>query len=346
MLQENEPEQNFIATAGEVENQNEVIVMDSDTSVPICPIQVMTSYSGKRTPKESTSQSTKKQRFRKLKDMAELLVRDFDYDIIIFAYAPNKHRGTSFGNAYGENANRLLNEEEIGKRWKNEWMELSSSFAKRKHPVVSPSTPFETSALDNKVSTSAGTVVESTPLSEAAVAAASKKANDQKARLNMLAENRRRKTAERKAEWAKLINSLTKSDPQSLKSKAKSELRGKEKDRTLKRNNAQKHMITTKTVRLNSFPEKRNAAVDDRSSTERVTCTSVEPHHTTDAELESDRNTVQEPKKPKVQLQSRTSLALKSHQKPIVLKLIRAEEVPQNSNLIEIRNVIANKTKN
>jgi len=162
----------------------------------------------------------------------------------------------------------------------------------------------------------------------------------------MLAENRRRKTAERKAEWAKLINSLTKSDPQSLKSKAKSELRGKEKDRTLKRNNAQKHMITTKTVRLNSFPEKRNAAVDDRSSTEQVTCTSVEPHHTTDAELESDRNTVQEPKKPKVQLQSRTSLALKSHQKPIVLKLIRAEEVPQNSNLIEIRNVIANKTKN
>ena len=111
----------------------------------------MTSYSGKRTPKESTSQSTKKQRFRKLKDMvnsfmikdslmfheriylkAELLVRDFDYDIIIFAYAPNKHRGTSFGNAYGENANRLLNEEEIGKRWKNEWMELSSSFASNK----------------------------------------------------------------------------------------------------------------------------------------------------------------------------------------------------------------------
>ena len=40
MLQENEPEQNFIATAGEVVNQNEVIVMDSDTSVPICPIQV------------------------------------------------------------------------------------------------------------------------------------------------------------------------------------------------------------------------------------------------------------------------------------------------------------------
>jgi len=77
MLQENEPEQNFIATAGEVVNQNEVIVMDSDTSVPICPIQVMTSYSGKRTPKESTSQSTKKQRFRKLKDMVNsFMIKD------------------------------------------------------------------------------------------------------------------------------------------------------------------------------------------------------------------------------------------------------------------------------
>ena len=66
---------------------------------------------------------------------AELLVRDFNYEIIIFAYTPNKRRGTSFGCAYGENANKLLNEE-VGQRWKNEWMEFSNSFASEKNAIT------------------------------------------------------------------------------------------------------------------------------------------------------------------------------------------------------------------
>jgi len=206
--------------------------------------------------------------------------------------------------------------------------------------VVSPSIPLETSVYDKKTPKSSEAVVESTPLSEAALAVAFKKANEKKARLAMLADSRRKKTAERKAEWANIINNFAKTDPQSLISKTKSEILQKEKDSTLERSKIQQNVNSMKTVSLDSLSEKRNAAVNDKSSAKQDTCSSIEVQHSIIAEPESYLNTGQEPKKPKIALQSRTSLALKSHQKPIVLKLVRADEIPQNSNLIEIRNVI------
>jgi len=142
--------------------------------------------------------------------------------------------------------------------------------------VVSPSIPLETSVYDKKTPKSSEAVVESTPLSEAALAVAFKKANEKKARLAMLADSRymifkthfrdsifvilffrRKKTAERKAEWANIINNFAKTDPQSLISKTKSEILQKEKDSTLERSKIQQNVNSMKTVSLDSLSEKR-----------------------------------------------------------------------------------------
>jgi len=275
MLKEDETEQK--AAPDEVTAEN--CFVDSGKS----PVQLME----KRKAKESTSQSTRKQRFRRLKDTAELLVRDFDYDIIIFTYAPNKHRGTSFNCAYGENAKRLFNEKQVGQRWKNEWTEISRGFTKRVRPVVSSSTPFQTGKKDVSKS------IETTAETEAALL---KKANEKKARLAMLANNRHRKTAEKKAERSKLINA---------KSNPDCEISRKEKEATQIRNNA-----VILDAGMPSLTDKRAIS-----------------HPSTPGRPDDIQH----------KLKTKTSLNLKSHQKPIVLKLVRPEQVPHNSSLIQIQ---------